>query len=232
MTTTSFQMRTQIDGTQETISGNVNIQGNLAVAGNSTVTGNSTLTGNLNVNGNSILGDTAADTTVISGPLTANNNVISGAGSVAPQPYSVTPNTIAFPATNNSINLLGNPAGAGATVVALPAPTAGASIKFIVVQNVANSRTWTIGTTATDPDFAQGSYIQKNNTAAGTIGLVCVAGHGNNVLNIVGAGNAGGGIGGVVTLTGVNEGGTLRWLVEASLCNKGTGATADASIFA
>ena len=235
MTTTSFQMRTQIDGTQETISGNKNVQGNNAVVGTSTVTGNSTLTGNLNVNGNSTLGDTAADTTVISGLLTANNNVISGAGVVAPQSYAGTVQAAAFTATNNSINLLGDLGGVGAIVVILPQPTAGASIKFITVADNTNGDTWTLGVTGgatPNPNFAQGSYIQKNLAGAGTIGLVCVAGHGFNELNIISANNGGGGLGSVVTLTGVNEGGTLRWLAKASLCGKGNVSVADASDFA
>lgn len=152
-------------------------------------------------------------------------------------PASTTLLTTAFTATNNSTHLLGD-TGAATVVIALPSPTEGSFIRFVLAADLNASGQWTIGTTASDADFAIGSTLIS---ASATVidgssvphhGAVAAGSHGFNVLTIVGDSNGGGGIGSTVDLYGIREAGTLRWLVRAFLCGQGTGAAADASAFA
>ena len=156
---------------------------------------------------------------------------------VTPSTITTTAKTTAFTAEVDNLYILGD-TGAATVVIALAPPQKGAVIKFILSADLNGSGQWTIGTTASDADFAIGSTLIS---ASATVidgssvphhGTVAVGAHGFNVLTIVGDANGGGGIGSTVTLTGVNEGGTLRWLVHAHLLGQGTGAAADASAFA
>jgi hypothetical protein len=95
---------------------------------------------------------------------------------------------------------------------------------------------WTLGA-LNDADFAVGStMISASATEIGSSsvphhGAVLVSGHGLNIVEIIGDTNGGGGIGSTVTLYGIREAGTLRWLVKAFMCGQGTGAVKDSSAF-
>lgn len=162
---------------------------------------------------------------------------VSGATRTTPPTINTTAVTTAFTSTVNTTHLLGD-TGANVRVIALPSPVIGSKITFILVSDLNAGGTWTIGTTIPDPDFAIGSKLISASTAiidGSSVphhGSVALGAHGFNVLNIVGDGNGGGGVGSTVTLIGVDEGGTKRWLVDAFLCGQGSGVAADASTFA
>tara|TARA_B100001057_G_C22344846_1_gene754693 strand:+ start:71 stop:625 length:555 start_codon:yes stop_codon:yes gene_type:complete len=162
---------------------------------------------------------------------------VTGATRTTGPTINTTAATAAFTAAVNTTRLLGD-TGAETVVIAVPSPVVGAVIKFILVADLNDDGQWTIGTTGSDADFAIGSKLIS---ASATVidgssvphhGAVALGAHGFNVLTIVGDTNGGGGIGSSVTLTGVNEGGTNRWLVDAFLCGQGSGAVADGSAFA
>jgi len=162
---------------------------------------------------------------------------VTGATRTTVPTINTTALTTAFTAAVNTTNLLGD-TGANTVVIAVPSPVVGAVIKFILVADLNAGGQWTLGTTATDADFAIGSKLISASTAVidGSSvphhGAVALGAHGFNVVTIIGDANGGGGIGSTLTLTGVNEGGTNRWLVDAFLCGQGTGVAADASAFA
>mgnify|MGYP001342719529 CR=1 FL=1 len=145
--------------------------------------------------------------------------------------------TAAFTAQHNTTYLLGDPGDGQELVIALESPAVGAVINFIVTADLHDTAQWTIGTTGSDVDFAIGSLVRATtatviaSTSVPHHGQVAVGSHGFNVLNIVGDANGGGGIGTTVKLTGVNEAGTPRWLVDAFECGSGTGAVKSTSNF-
>ena len=144
--------------------------------------------------------------------------------------------TAAFTAQHNTTYLLGD-TGAATVVIALESPAVGAVINFIVGADIDDGGQWTIGTTGSDADFAIGSLLKAptttviNATSVPHHGAVAAGPHGFNTLQVVGDTNGGGGIGTTVKLTGVNEAGTLRWLVDAFECGAGSGAVKSTSNF-
>ena len=145
--------------------------------------------------------------------------------------------TAAFTAQHNTTYLLGD-TGAATVVIALESPAVGAVINFIVGADIDDGGQWTIGTTGSDADFAIGSFLRaptSDEVSSKSVphkGEALVGSHGLNVLLLIGATNGGTGIGTTVKLTGVNEAGTLRWLVDAFECGAGTGAVVSATAFA
>ena len=151
-------------------------------------------------------------------------------------PASTTLETDAFTATHNSVHLLGD-TGAANKAVTLPSPTENAEfVQFILAADLNAGGQWTLGA-LNDADFAVGSTMisasatEIDSSSVPHHGAVLVSGHGLNIGEIIGDTNGGGGIGSTVTLYGIREAGTLRWLVKAFMCGQGTGAVKDSSAF-
>jgi hypothetical protein len=161
---------------------------------------------------------------------------VTGVTTTTVAPITTTAATAAFTAAVNTTRLLGD-CGAANLIITLPAPVPGAIIKIILTADLTNAGSWVVGHGA-NPDWAIGSKLLSasatviDGTSLPHQGAVAVGVHNFNILTIAGLANGGGGIGSTVTLTGVTEGATNRWLVDAFLCGQGTGAVADTSAFA
>ena len=150
-------------------------------------------------------------------------------------PASTTLETDAFTATHNSVHLLGD-TGAANKTIAVPSPTEGIFVQFILAADLNAGGQWTLGA-LNDADFAVGSTMisasatEIDSSSVPHHGAVLMSTHGNNIVEMIGDTNGGGGIGSTVTLYGIREAGTLRWLVKAFMCGQGTGAVKDSSAF-
>ncbi len=164
--------------------------------------------------------------TKVNGDLDVTGKIQRDVGLIAPTNIDTTAKTASFTAEYERFYLIGVATG---SIVTLPAPREGSTIRFLFTANT-GAGTVTFGTAA-NPSWATGSTLIRTGIADSSVtGLQSTVTQ--NLLNIIGAGNGGGGAGTTVDLVGVKENGVDRWLVTAFGKLQGAGTAPDASTFA
>jgi hypothetical protein len=168
--------------------------------------------------------NTLKTTNLVAGSV-ATNSSIAGSGGVD----NMIPITSGFIAKLNTIHLLGDTGG----VITLPTAVVGNSIKFILMDDVGTNDFWDLQ--AQEPFSVASTVFVKSGAAvtSSQVGITLVT-EDNTLFKIVGNSGGlgcGGGLGGYITLSGVDQDGTPRWLVEGSLLPQGNALNADASNF-
>jgi hypothetical protein len=164
-------------------------------------------------------------------PDLTTSTISTGSGAVGPTTFDADLKESDFDATLDTLHLLGDNTMANQNIATaiLPTPVLGASIKFVVMEDITNGKQWNL---FTDDQVAIGSYFQVSSLAGkAPKGKVITNGNMTNWISIVGTTDGGGGKGGTVNFYGVQEGDDVRWLMSGSLCTQGTGTMADTSNF-
>ena len=164
--------------------------------------------------------------TKVHGDLDVTGKIQRDVGLIAPTNIDTTPKTAAFTAEYERFYLIGLAIG---SIVTLPAPREGSSIRFLFTGNT-GAGTVTFGTAA-NPRWATGSTLILAGFASASVTATQSTGA-QNVLEITGAAAGGGGTGTTVDLVGVKENGVDRWLVNAFSKLQGISNAADTSAFA